>query len=92
MIYSEKPKILIKNKNEIIVVFDRTKIAINKKDEICVLSDPLAGAIDYYEPDISNMDFDEFYENIDGADDSGSYSFIGDLQYIHGISVLKQVY
>lgn len=87
MIYSERPKILIKNKNEIFVDFNRVKVAIHKKDDICVLTDPLAGAIDYCEPDISNMTFDEFYENIDGADDSGNYSFSGDLQYIHGITV-----
>ena len=55
------------------VLFDKTKIMLLKESKICVLTDPFYGALKYSEPVVSQYTFKEFYDSIEGEDDSGDY-------------------
>ena len=87
MIYAENPKVLVKNKNEVILDFNGTKIAIHEGDFACMLIDPLFGALNYNKPSIIVLSFYSLYDDINGVDDSGDYEFDSPLAYLHGISV-----
>lgn len=87
MIYAENPKVLVKNKNEIIIDFDGKKVSIHDGDEICVFIDPLFGALDYDVPTVLVICFYSLYEYINGADDSGDYEFDDSFTFLRGISV-----
>lgn len=88
MIYSGYPKIMTKTRDRIIVKFGKTEVPIYKNDEVFVLTDAFYDDAEQgNEPDISKMDFDEFYWNIDGDDDG--WTFTDDLSYICGLSVIR---
>lgn len=90
MIYAENPKVLVKNKNEIIIDFDGKKVSIHNGDEICVFIDPLFGALDYGVPTVLVVCFNSLYEYINGIDDSGDYEFNDSFVFLHGINVLHR--
>lgn len=88
MIYAENPKVLAKNKDEIIIDFDGKRVPIYKEDMVVrVLLDSHPGELDYDTPTVHNISFNSFYSYINGADDSGDYEFDGFLTHIRGISV-----
>lgn len=87
MIYAENPKILVKNKNEIILDFDGKKVSIHENDEVCVLIDRLFGAMNYDTPTVLVIGFHSLYDYINGVDDSGDYEFDGSFAFLRGISV-----
>ena len=87
MIYAENPKVLVKNRNEIILDFDGKKVSIHDGDEVCVFIDSLFGALDYDVPTVLVINFHSLYDYINGVDDSGDYEFDGSFAFLHGISV-----
>ena len=90
MIYGESPRILTKNKKEIAIEIGGRRIRILPKDKIWVLTDAFVDELNDNKGYIFSMDFDYFYENIDGKDDSGDYDFTGDLRSLCGISLIRR--
>lgn len=87
MVYGKHTKVLSKDKGKIVIELNERRIEIHENDEIIILSDVFYDDAEQdNKPDISKMDFDEFYWNIDGDDDG--WDFINDLGYIHGLSVI----
>lgn len=90
MIYGKSPKVLTKNKKEIAIEIGGRRIRIFPKDKIWVLTDAFVDELNDNKGYIFSMDFDYFYENIDGTDNSEDYNFTDDLEGLCGISLIRR--